>query len=104
MLLRLPRSEIWQASRQRRCRDAFQIWERLEKSEPESRGFEASWDLAVRRPSYQWIEALAIADLQGSRGLCSSADIVQSTPLRLASVDIVCSPLYQGEILDDVFC
>ena len=43
------RSEIWQAPRQQRCRGTCQISERLEKSKPESRGFEASRDLAVRR-------------------------------------------------------
>ena len=33
------------------CRGAYQISERLEKSRPESRGFEISRNLAVRRPS-----------------------------------------------------
>ena len=33
------------------CRDACQILDRLEKSKPETRGFETSQDLAVRRPS-----------------------------------------------------
>ena len=43
------RSEIWQAPRQQRCRGTCQILERLEKFKPESRGFETSRDLAVRR-------------------------------------------------------
>ena len=43
------RSEIWQAPRQQRCRGTCQISERLEKFKPESRGFETSRDLAVRR-------------------------------------------------------
>ena len=29
----------------------------IEKAKPESRGFETSWDLAVRRPSAWWLEA-----------------------------------------------
>ena len=37
------------------CRDACQISEWLEKSKPESRGFETSRDLAERRPSAQLI-------------------------------------------------
>ena len=43
------RSEIWQAPRQQRCRGTCQISERLEMFKPESRGFETSRDLAVRR-------------------------------------------------------
>ena len=43
------RSEIWQAPRQQLCRGTCQISERLEKFKPESRGFETSRDLAVRR-------------------------------------------------------
>ena len=41
--------EIWQAPRQRCCRGACQISERLEKSKHESRDLETSRDLAVRR-------------------------------------------------------
>ena len=48
---------IWQASRQRCCQDACQISELLEKSKPESLGFETSRDLAVRCPSVWWIKA-----------------------------------------------
>ena len=44
------RSKIWAASRQLCCRDACQLSERLDKSKLESRGFENSQDLAVRRP------------------------------------------------------
>ena len=44
-------SEILQVSRQRCCRGACQISERLAKSKPESRAIETSRDLAVRRPS-----------------------------------------------------
>ena len=43
------RSEIWQALQQQRCRGTCQISERLEKFKSESRGFETSRDLAVRR-------------------------------------------------------
>ena len=43
------RAEIWLASRQRCCRGACQISEQLKKSKPESRDFETSRDLAVRR-------------------------------------------------------
>ena len=38
-------------------RGARQISKHLEKSKPESHGFETSRDLAVRRPSAWWIEA-----------------------------------------------
>ena len=43
------RSEIWQASRQQCCRDACQIWEQCHHYNTQSRGFETSRDLAVRR-------------------------------------------------------
>ena len=54
------RFEIWQASRQRCCWGACQISERMKKFKPESRGFESSRELAVRRqlnekkPSSAW--------------------------------------------------
>ena len=56
-LATLDRSEIWQASRHRCCRGASQTSERSEEFKRESRSVETSWDLAVRRPSYEWIEA-----------------------------------------------
>ena len=43
------RFEIWQAPRQQRCRDACQIPERCDYYNTQSRGFETSRDLAVRR-------------------------------------------------------
>ena len=59
------RSEIWQASRQCCCPGANYFLGRLEKTKPESGGFETlrdlavnSRDLAVRRSSAYWIEAL----------------------------------------------
>ena len=51
------RSEIWQASRQQRCRDACQISEWYDNSNIQSRFFETSRDLAVRRLTAKWIEA-----------------------------------------------
>ena len=54
------RSEIWQAPRQQRCQGTCQISEQLEKFKPESRGFETSQDLAVRRLTALWIEALVM--------------------------------------------
>ena len=42
-------SEIWQAPRQQCCWDACQITERCHHYNIQSRGFETSWDLAVRR-------------------------------------------------------
>ena len=42
-------SEIWQAPRQQRCRDACQISERNDHYNTQSRGFETSRDLSVRR-------------------------------------------------------
>ena len=52
------RSEIWQAPRWWCCRPSCVMLERLETFEPESRGFETSRELAVRRPPAKWIEAL----------------------------------------------
>ena len=43
------RSEIWQAPRQQRCRDACQISERYDHYNIQSPDFETSRDLAVRR-------------------------------------------------------
>ena len=43
------RSEIWLPPRQQCCRDACQIAERYDYYNIQSRGFEASWHLAVRR-------------------------------------------------------
>ena len=43
------RSEIWQASRQQRYLDAYQIAERHDHYNIQFRGFETSRDLAVRR-------------------------------------------------------
>ena len=42
------------------CRGACQIWKPLEKSKSESLGFETLRDLAVRRPSALWKEALQV--------------------------------------------
>ena len=39
-------------------KSAAQISERLEKSNPESRGFESSQDLSVRRLTAYWIEVM----------------------------------------------
>ena len=52
------RSEIWPTFRQRCCRGAWQILELLEKYKPESRSFETTRDLAVRRPFALWIKPL----------------------------------------------
>ena len=45
----IDRSEIWQAPRQQRCRDACQISEQYGDFNIQSRGFETSRDFAVRR-------------------------------------------------------
>ena len=58
------RTKIWQPSPQHSCRGASQISEWLEKSKPEPRGSDTSRDLAVRRPSAQWIEAQLEASLR----------------------------------------
>ena len=63
MLLWSYHSEMWQAARQPCCRGVCQISERLETSKPESRGFEISRDLTVRRPPAYWIKALAICPI-----------------------------------------
>ena len=56
-------SEIWQASWQYCCSGNCQISEWLKKFKPESRGFQTSWDLAVRRPSTKWIKAWSYQEL-----------------------------------------
>ena len=43
------RSDIWQAPRQQRCRDACQISERCDQYSIQSRDFESSRDFLVRR-------------------------------------------------------
>ena len=40
------------------CRGEYQILKQFEKLKPESRGFESPRDLATRRPSAKWEEAL----------------------------------------------
>ena len=54
------RSEIWQAPRKQRCRDACQILVRCDHYNNQSGGFEISGDLTVRRPSAYWIETLVL--------------------------------------------
>ena len=49
-------SEIWQAPLPQRCRDAYQISERYDQYNIQSRVFETSQDLAVRRLTAFWIE------------------------------------------------
>ena len=50
-------SEIWQAPQQQHCRNVCQIAERYDHYNIESRGFETSRDLVVRRPSAMRMEA-----------------------------------------------
>ena len=50
------RSEIWQAPRQQRC----YISEQFDHYNTQSRGFEASRDLAIIRLTAKWIEALGL--------------------------------------------
>ena len=50
------RSEIWIAHRQQCCRDACQMSGGCDDYNIQSRGFEASRDLAVRRLTAKWIE------------------------------------------------
>ena len=49
------RFDIWQASRQQRCRDTCQISKRLGKSKHPPRSFEISRDLTIRRPPAYWV-------------------------------------------------
>ena len=49
------RFDIWQASRQQRCRDTCQVSKRLGKSKHTSRSFEISHDLTRRRPPAYWV-------------------------------------------------
>ena len=48
------RSEIWQARRQHCCRCACQISKRYGNLKYQSRGFETSWDLTIRRLFGYW--------------------------------------------------
>ena len=54
---------VWNltATTEQRCRDACQISERCDHSNMQSRGFETSRNLAVRRSSTLWIEAQNLA-------------------------------------------
>ena len=52
------RSEIWQALRQHCCRCACQISKRYDNSKYQSRGFETSRDLTIRRHFGYWDGAL----------------------------------------------
>ena len=54
------RSEIWQAPRQHCCRSAWQISKRFDELNYQSRGFETSWDLTIRRLIGYWNGALGI--------------------------------------------
>ena len=57
------RSEIWQAPRQHCCRCAYQISERCDNLNYQSRGFETSRDLTVRRLIGYWNGALPPAQV-----------------------------------------
>ena len=48
------RSEIWQAHRQQGSRSACQISKRCDNLNYQSRGFEISWDLTIRRLIVYW--------------------------------------------------
>ena len=52
------RSEIWQAPRQQGCRSACQISKRCDNLNYQSRGFETSRDLTIRRLIGYWNGAL----------------------------------------------
>ena len=52
------RSAIWQAPRQQGCRSACQISKRCDNFNYQSRGFETSRDLTIRRLSGYWNGAL----------------------------------------------
>ena len=55
LYLELPdRSEIWQAPRQQSCRSACQISKRCDNLNYQSRGFETSRDLTIRRLIGYW--------------------------------------------------
>ena len=54
------RSEIWQALRQHCCRCACQISKRYDNLKYQSRGFETSRDLTIRRLFGYWDGALAV--------------------------------------------
>ena len=57
-------SEIWQAPRQRCCRDACPISEWYNHYNVQSRGFETSWDLTVRRLTASWGPDISCSLLQ----------------------------------------
>ena len=58
------RSEIWQASRQQRCRDACQISEWYNPYYTQSRGLETSQDLAVRRLTFWRMDAWDVTSVK----------------------------------------
>ena len=96
---------LWNyASRQRCCRCSCQISGRMEMSNPESRGFETSRDLAVWRPSaYQW-KGLnnELFDISGWWPSFSPLDAIQfSSPMTLVVCIVYflfCFGLCPGEV------
>ena len=58
------RSEIWQTSRQQRCRNICRISERCDHYNIHSSGFESWGDFAVKRLTAWWIEAQLINFIQ----------------------------------------
>ena len=59
------RSVIWQAPRQQGCRSACQISKRCDNLNYQSRGFETSRDLTIRRLIGYWNGALIFHQLYG---------------------------------------
>ena len=54
------RSEIWQETRQQHCWCASQISKRCDNLNYQSRGFQTSWDLTIRRLIRYWDRTLLI--------------------------------------------
>ena len=63
----LNRSEIWEAPQQQCYGTTCPIPERYDNYNIQSHGFETTRDLAVRRPTSQWTEALIQSHLQLQR-------------------------------------
>ena len=79
------RSDNWQAPRQQRCRDACQISERYNHYNTQSRGFETSLNLAIRRLTAWWIEAQENMDIKTHWGRDKMFAVSQTTLLNAFS-------------------
>ena len=92
------RFEIWQAHRQHCCRGACQISKRCDNLNYQSRGFETSRDLTIRRLIRYWngaqVPLLTVADRSNLESKVLEANVghAQSQPIESRCRDAPCWP------------